>query len=464
MSNLFDEVNTLGTTENGMATNTTTTNACLDLFFQVGASRGRDISDKVKLAFKENEELALSIMLFARDIRGGLGERSTFRNNINSFTNIENASSMMDKIVELGRYDDLHVYIGTKHQNLMVKKISTALDQGNQLCAKWTPRKGKVFNLLCSYRKVPPKTLRKTLVALTDVVETKMCDGKWKNIEYDKLPSKAQSIYSTAFERHDPYGYREYSEALTDGKTKINANAVYPHDIYKALRNGGNTNVLSEQWNALPDYLENDKFSIIPVVDTSGSMECGINNDYSSKLSCLDVAVSLGMYVAERAKGIFKNEFITFSNTPKMQKIKGDNLLDKFNNLSRADWGMSTNLMATFDLILQTAKRAELKADDLPTHVLIMSDMEFDRCSMRNSNTAMEGIEERYKAAGYETPKLVFWNLNARNDNFPVRQGKEGTALVSGFSPALMKSILSGKSFNPVDIMLEAVNIDRYKL
>lgn len=93
-----------------------------------------------------------------------------------------------------------------------------------------------------------------------------------------------------------------------------------------------------------------------------------------------------------------------------------------------------------------------------------MSDMQFDACA-RFDDSAMKMIERKFTEAGYDLPKIVFWNLNA-HDNVPVKYDTRGVALVSGFSPAIMVGVLGGdtENFTPEAIMLKTVMVDRYNL
>jgi len=220
-------------------------------------------------------------------------------------------------------------------------------------------------------------------------------------------------------------------------------------------KSGANT-----QWNALPNYLEGNAERFLPVVDVSGSMCCPAGNN--PNVTCMDVAVSLGLYISERNVGPFKDAFVTFSDSPQLQILSG-NLQERYNQLSNADWAMSTNVEAVFRLILQKAKASNVSAEEMPTMILIMSDMEFNRGTRGNIGlSAQQMFEKMYAEAGYKMPKVVYWNIQSRNENFPVHFDKDGTALVSGFSPALLTNLLAGKDLSPVSMMLDVVNSARY--
>lgn len=465
MSKLYNAVHTaMNTTENGCLTHGSTLNACLDLFATIGASRGKNITPLFAKAFGEDPKTAMQILFWARDIRGGAGERQLFRDNVLSVVTPENVIAVIAKTVELGRWDDLHVFLGTRYEDLMVSFTADALETGHALTAKWQPRKGDMFNLLRKKMGKTPKELRKLLVTLSNTVEQKMSAKEWSEIDYEKLPSLASSRYMTAFHRNDATRYQAYKDALDKGVAKINAGAVYPYDIIKGGRYSGlNWSVANAQWNALPDYMQGKRSTVIPVIDVSGSMGCPVGGN--PNLTCLDVAVSLGLYVAERNQTEFKDQFITFSENPQLQKVTGT-LQNRLSSIYTAQWGMNTNINGVFDLILNAAKKHGLTQADLPEQILIFSDMEFDRCAMgAKSATAFDAAKQKFEAAGYTLPQLVFWNLNSRGDkNFPVQQHQTGALLVSGFSPALLKSVVGGVEHNPVQMMMEVVNVPRYTI
>jgi hypothetical protein len=458
-------------TENGMSTNTTSLNACVDLFFNIGAMRGQDknrLFANFSAAFVEDPTRAMKILFWARDIRGGAGERQIFRDLMKYLTenNVEALAKNLKYVPEFGRWDDLLVLEDTVLEFAAFDLIANALKDGNGLAAKWMPRKGLTSVKLRKHLGISPKEYRKTLVGLTNVVETLMCSGKWNEIEFGKLPSLASSRYQKAFGKNAYDKYTEYIQALQNGTAKINAGAVYPYDITKSL-NYGNSNVAVEQWKALPNYLEGTSERILPVVDVSGSM--GSPAGGNATVTCMDVAISLGLYISERNIGAFQDAFITFSSNPQLQFLRG-NLKERFQQLGQADWGMNTNIEKVFDLILDQAVKHNVHQSEMPTKVLILSDMQFDSATRSggwNSGsswnpTAQQMIERKFKDAGYETPTIVYWNIQSRGGDVPVAFDKQGTALVSGFSPAIMKSVLGGKSFTPIAIMDETILGERY--
>jgi hypothetical protein len=443
------------TTENGAKAFVSTLDSNLDLFFKIGASRGKDIIGAFVAALKEDQDKAIRIALWARDVRGGAGERQLYRDILKylAISDYALATKLVAKTVEVGRWDDLLVFHGTAVQVEAFNAIKAALASGDALCAKWMPRKGEVAAALRKHLEWSPKFYRKTLVALTQVVETAMCAKEWASIDYSKLPSVASARYQKAFGRNDQARYSEYIVALEKGEAKINAGAVYPYDVVKSLRTG-NARVADQQWKALPDYVGEGSF--LPVVDVSGSM--GVPVGGSAAVTCLDVAVSLGLYLADRNKSVFKDSFVTFSNSPTLQVLSGS-LSARYSSLSRAYWEMSTNISAVFDLVLNAAVNGKVAQSDMPSAILILSDMQFDACV--NGKTGYKDAKAKFKAAGYDVPNVVFWNLRA-SDNAPVKFDTSGTALVSGFSPAIMQSLLAGKDMTPLSMMDTVIMAERY--
>lgn len=460
MTRLVDALRTKNTTtENGMVTNSSSLNACVDLFFVIGAMRGQDVNrliTKFSKAFNESPITALRILFWARDARSGAGERKIFRNILTYLA--ENHSESLGKniqyIPEFGRWDDVLSLFGTKLEGQAKGLIEVALNNNDGLCAKWMPRKGKHAISLERHLGLSPKGYRKLLVDKTNVVETAMCSNQWSKITYDHVPSLAMSRYTKAFTKNDGVRFDEFKNSA---KT-IKAGALYPYDILKSLKFGGDKIVGIKQWESLPNYLTNTEERILPVCDVSGSMSTPAGKN--ENLTCMDVCVSLGMYISERNEGKFKDAFITFSTRPKLQYLNG-NIVDRMNQLESAEWGMSTDLEATFKLVLDQAIKHNLPENEMPTTILIMSDMEFNQATHSNE-TAMGMIESQYSEAGYTIPKIVFWNIQSRHDNIPVNFDKNGAALVSGFSPAILKSLLAGDDFTPVAIMNKTVNSERY--
>ena len=351
----------------------------------------------------------------------------------------------------------MFVFKTEKFKHLAYTLLGDALRAGNGLAAKWTPRQGPIAVEIRNFYGMTPKQYRKSLVALTNVVESKMCAKDWDSIEFGKLPSLASARYNKAFARNAAEAYSAYKARLVKGTDKVNASAVYPYDVIKTLRHGGDSVVADAQWASLPNYIGDA--SVMPLVDVSGSMSCPVGGN--ANLQCIDVALSLGLYCADKNTGVFKDTFLTFSAKPTAQVVKGT-LSQKMAQMESSDWGMNTNLHAAFDEILRIAVKGGVNASDMPKTLLILSDMQFDQC-VSYDDSAIQMIKRKYKDAGYTMPNVVFWNLNSR-DNVPVKFDKRGTALVSGFSPAVMKGILSGADMTPYGIMLATVDVPRYSV
>jgi hypothetical protein len=446
------------TTENGMPALHSSTNANVDLFFKIGASRGKDILSDFNIAFNENKELATRIALWARDIRGGAGERQIFRDILTwlEFNDINILLRVIPLIPVVGRWDDLLIFSTTRAKNAAFSEVYKAILNKNALCAKWMPRKGEVAIQLRNFLKMSPKQYRKTLVTLSSTVEQNMCSGTWNTINYSHVPSRAAKIYKSTFRLHDQERYDEYLQNLVSGTAKVNAAAIFPHEIvseFLHLEPALQEKVLLEQqWKALPNYLGND--SIFPMVDVSGSMLAG-------SPQAIDVAIGLGLYISEKNRGPFKDCILTFSESPKILKLSGD-LHNKVEILRTAEWGMNTDLTSAFMTLLQMAINNHVPEVDMPKTILVLSDMQFDASRNDLTDYAYEMIRKQYTNFGYTCPNIIFWNLYDRGGNIPVKFDQSGVAMVSGFSPSIMKSILSGSKFTPESIMLNTVGISKY--
>jgi hypothetical protein len=469
-------VNQEARTANGMKARKSTANACVDLFFKIGASRGKDITKDFVAAYVENKELALRIALWVRDVRGGAGEREIFRQILKYLDKHEpaDAARLLLKVPEVGRWDDIFVVESKSNRETAFTMLGDALRERNGLAAKWTPRKGQLAVDIRNFFGMSPKFYRKSLVEMTKVVEQDMCAKNWDVINFSHVPSVAHSRYKKAFFRNTQEYAKYVAELTKDPKdrnvnVKINAGAVFPYDVLKGVigsyqnnYNATELGALQAQWDAMENFIGDA--NVLPLVDVSGSMICKAGGPNSkSATSCADVAVSLGLYVADKNKGKFKDTFLTFSDNPELLHLKG-NIVQKVAQMVSSNWGMSTNLVKAMDKILKTAQDGNVPQEEMPEMLLIMSDMQFNQCA-KFDDSAMQMIARKYEAAGYELPKIVFWNLNAA-DNVPVKYDAVGVALVSGFSPAIMTAVLGGDpdKFTPEAMMLKAVMVDRYNL
>lgn len=449
--------------------NASSLSAIVDLFFKAGSSRGHNLVPSFQKALAENTDLGLRLALWTRDVRGGAGERKHFRDWLGALARSGHdplAMQLALRTPEVGRWDDLLVLIGTPLEVFAAELIGQALAEGNGLCAKWMPRKGETAARLRKLLGMSPKLYRKTLVGLSETVEQLMCAGKWDEIEFRKVPSVAFSRYARAFTRRVPEKFTGFVEKVEKGQEKINASAIFPVDIIKSLRAAARANysrpsdtvirAANEQWKALPNYMETSGARALVIADTSGSM-CGGGQ---GGVTPMDVCISLALYMSERMTGPFKDAFITFASRPTLQTVTGT-LYDRINQMERAHWEGSTDLGAAFKLILDTAVRHSLPQSEMPTVIFVVSDMAFNGCTRGHRD--FDHIKALYEKAGYAMPTLVFWNVND-SGNKPVSIHDKNTALVSGYSPAVAKSVFSCTDIDPLNLVLATLGSERYNL
>ena len=481
-------------TENGAAALKSTGSAVYDLFAMGAAYRTRSDSDVLYLftqAWNENPELALKCLFYLRDIRGGQGERRFFRVCMRWLAT--NAPKVylknLGNISEYGRWDDM-IYtmdasIETWTAAAALIKHQLALDCQSKtpsLLAKWMPSqnassqstKEMACRLACEL-KLTSRQYRKMLSGLRakiNVLERLMSANRWNEIDFDKIPSKAGLIYKNAFARRDIIA-KKYEHFAKDKDTKVNAAALYPYEIVdKAIPLYtwyGGFNVLSETdraminkyWENLPDYLNGADANILCVIDTSGSMTSA--DDTSVKP--IDVAISLGLYCAERNHGAFANHYISFASRPQLIETSGYDFVDKVQRIYKTNLVDNTNLEAVFDLLLNKVSSGRAKAEDLPSTIVVISDMQIDSAtryswSEKSAETEMEKIKAKWARMGFRCPKIVYWNVSARGDANIIDKGPD-VSFVSGFSPVIFKSVLTGKTGR--DLMLEVICGKRYE-
>jgi hypothetical protein len=465
-------------TLNGAKAYSSTLSRCLDLFGKIAACRN-DVAQAKRLfafAYKEDPETAIRILFWSRDIRGGQGERAVFRAIFQDLAQDYPAvaNKLISLIPEYGRWDDLLILetspvwdkaLSSIKEQLNRDKVSLASGESISLLAKWLPSinasskdSKRLGRKIAEYLGMTERQYRKTLSELRtriSIVEQAMCSKEWSAIDYSKVPSRAAFMYRKAFAKQDASRYQDYLNAVAKGEVKINAGTLYPYDIvneylYKGARND---KTIDLQWEALPNYMEGQEFNGLVVADVSGSM-------YGMPMA---VSISLAMYIAERnTSPVWKDKFLTFSARPELQSIVGATIGKRIENLSRAHWQMNTDLMAVFKTVLKAAEDNSLPAKDMPQKLIIVSDMQFDQACSSNKRTNFEQIQKLYRKSGYEMPQLVFWNVNSHS-NVPVQAHDTGTALVSGCSPSILKSVLTGNVITPVDVMRDAVYSDRYE-
>ena len=468
-------------TENFALTHRTTNSDCLDLFATAGALRNSDpteIQTRFMRAFSENKDLAVRIAFYARDVRGGLGERKFFRIILEWLA--KNSPSTITKnislISEYGRYDDLFALINTECESSAMNLIKSVLNEdlkseNPSLLAKWLPsinasdkttrlKAMKISKFLGMNYKNYRQTLSK-LRAKINILENNLREKDY-TFDYSKQPSKAMLKYRKAFIRNDNERYGEFLKKVSEGKTKLNTGTLAPYEIILPLVSWEEKNFSEDERNSLnATWKSQENFThcenALAVVDGSGSMY-----RIDGMLSPIAVAISLGIYFAERNSGTFKNHFITFSENPQLIEIKGNDIFEKVNYCRSFNEAANTDIQKVFELILKTAVKNNLPQNELPETLYIISDMEFDSCAENSDITNFEYAKKIFNEHGYKLPKLVFWNVDSRNLQQPVTMNEQGVILVSGTSPRIF-SMLTNGNITPEEYMLMILNSERYK-
>ncbi len=467
-------------TDNGAKAYKSTLDFNVDLFGKISASRENpdEITALYLNALEEDPETALRILFNSRDIRGGQGERKVFRHLLLN-TPLHFRSVIIPLVPIYGRWDDLFVLDGCLDWKRVLDFIASTLNADNDpevrkpsLLAKWMPSinasskvtkaLGRQFAKHLGLSEKEYRILLSNLRKKIELVEHKMCSNKWSEIDYSKIPSRAGLMYRKSFIKHDLERYNNFMRSAIKLENKVNASTLYPYDIAEkfGLNYFSSSNLdpteelaLEVMWQNLPDYMEGKTFNGLVVADTSGSMAG----------RPISVSVSLAMYIAERNSGVWKNKFITFSESPEIQTIVGETIGQKIRNLSKAEWGYNTDLIAVFKNILKAAKDDNVAPSDMPEKIFIVSDMQFDQACKSNKRTNFEQIKKNYAKYGYAVPQLVFWNVYGAS-NVPMTVHDTGTCLVSGCSPSVLKAVLQGDIISPLDIMRQAVYTERYDL
>ena len=446
----------------------TTFNKNLDLFTL--ATRYKRTDELISLfdkAYKENSEVAILNLLHILDIRGGKGERRVFNILFNHLCDVneELAKKVLYLIPDLGRYDYILKTEGTKLWPLTIDIIKSQLEADMKvdhpsLLAKWLPSvrthnvNNPLANKLAKELSITPKEYRKTLTALRNkinIVEHNLTNKDYESINYEEVPSVAMLRYHSAFLKHDEERFIEYNESLKNGTKKVNAGVLAPYQIIKqAIKRNPNKDLLNELWKNQTDVLEDNNQNVLVIADTSGSM-------WSDNELPISTALALAIYIAERNKGIFHNTFINFSDNPTFQYLKGESLSEKLAYIDIDNWGGTTNIDKALKMILN----ATLKSDksECPSHLVIISDMEFDRSIDRKPN--YKHWKDEYEKNGLTMPKVIFWCVSANQQGVPITRNVNNTCIISGFSQNVFKGILNIENYNPCDAMLEI--LERYK-
>ena len=493
---------TLINTENGALGYAFCRSALVDFFYRISSFRKASADEKTvafRKALAEDKDLGYRMLFFSRDARQGLGERQLFKDVFKSLDEAHQVA-LVKLVPEYGRWDDVMGLIldkgvpkGTRqaivdliHEQFNKDLADCKAGKPISLLAKWMPSVRKVAKDKVALAKffvrefgLQERDYRKALSALREhlkVVEKQMSARKWDAIDYEAVPSKAAKVYRGAFMKHDETRYREYLDKLEKGEVKVNASTLYPYEIVTAYRDAGGWShtignydkLLEAQWKALP-LPKGILGNAIVVRDGSGSM----TSQVSGKTTALDVATSLAVLMSEHLQGPFKDKFITFSARPKFIDLSGcDNLKQKLETTFGQDECSNTNVEATMDLILRAAVKNHLKQEEIPA-VVIVSDMEFDEArqqgyyynwteaKMANDQKVLfETIREKWNAAGYDLPKMVFWNVCSRTGAVPLQENPNGLLLVSGFSQNIL-DMLAGDG-TMMDVIKQKLNTERY--
>jgi hypothetical protein len=462
-------------TENGAVALGGTGSACLDFFGTAGALRKAKESRVCSLfaeAFLEDPLFATKIVFYARDIRGGLGERKTFRILLRYMAEKHPEALLpnLDLVGIFGRYDDLYCLIDTPLEDAMWAAMKAQFEEdlknlhaGNaiSLLAKWiktadaSSEKTRKLGILTAQRLGYPvyhfKRIVRSMRKQIRVVESLMSANRWEEIQYSEVPSRAMMIYRKAFLRHDEARFKEFTRKAISGEAKIHSGTLYPYDIVeKILYQKENSPVLEAQWKQLPDYVEKGT-NVVVMADVSGSM-------YGRPMA---TSIGLAIYFAERDTGEYHNLFMTFSGSPQIVALKGETLAQKIENVSKSAWGMNTSLELAFMRVLEIAVKGRVKKEEMPKSIIVISDMEIDACGDRDW-TFYEEMAVRYREKGYEIPNVVFWNVNSRHDIFHADKNRKGVQLCSGQSVTVFQQVLAYVGSTPMEMMKKVIDSERY--
>ena len=468
-------------TENGAVALNTTGDARLDFFGVAGSLRTAQKERIERLfaeAWKEDPLFATKIAFYARDVRGGLGERQTFRTLLQYMAKYhpEALRLNLDLIGVYGRYDDLYCLIGTPMEDEMWAAMKKQfeedrmnLEQGNaiSLLAKWiktadaSSEKTRKLGILTAqklgYSVYEFKRLVRAMRKQIGVVEALMSAGRWDEIKYSAVPSRAMMIYRKAFMKHDAERYNQFIRKAVTGEETVHSATLYPYDIVEKVMQMNwsgcrikEDDALEAQWRQLPDYVEKGTNAMV-IADTSGSM-------YGRPLA---TSVGLAVYFAERNTGPYHNMFMSFSGTSRIQVLKGDTLAQKIGSINMNDWMNNTNMQAAFQHILDIAVRYHVSADEMPKSLIVISDMEIDYCGDKDW-TFYEKMAQKFRNYGYQIPNIVFWNVASRHDVFHADKKRTGVQLVSGMSTSVFRQVMQCVGMNPVEAMEKIIGSDRY--
>lgn len=461
--------NTITNTKGGQYYETSF-DANLDFF--AGISRNNTalkIKDCFVKALSENNELALANLLYVLDIRGGKGERRIFKKCFVTLcnTNKDLALKVLKFIPSLGRYDYICHGLYTLINDEVVALIKEQLNKdmvtnSPSLLAKWLPSlrthntNNKQAKYLVKQLGISEKEYRvmlSTLRAKINIVEKNLTNKTFDNIKFNEVPSKAMLKYKNFFNDNLTEKYHEYLASLVKKESKVNTSGLFCYEIIKKVYefNHNDDILLDAMWKQQKDVLHGINKNILVVADTSGSMTIPNN---------IPIATSIGLalYTASHNTGVFKDHFITFSSRPKLQKVQGKTITEMVRNVDViVD---NTDIDKVFQLLLKTAEKHNLNDNDMPSHILIVSDMEFDAGVYSKEETNFKGWKKAFEEKGYKLPTIIFWNVAAHTNGLPATKYDNDVVMVSGFSTNILENIFTLENYNPVDCMLST--LDKY--
>jgi len=435
-------------------------NNLVDFFRSAAALRydtvhnGSIVNNLFVNAYNDNKEIACKLAFWLRNPRNGAGEKAS---SLSVFKLLENFSKEfildnLDNIVEYGYWKDLLVLLGEDKE--LVKYWAKKIYDKNRLACKWAPRlHSKYHNIAVMLRNelgFSNKVYRNYLKDNSFTIEQLITKKLWSEIEYSKVPSIAMKLYASKFQKYDAERFQAWKE---NKNVKANAGVLYPHDVIHMLNS--DEELANKLWENLPNFIkEGERF--LPLIDVSGSMQFYVTKN----IIAMDVAIALGLYLSEKNQSVFNNKFITFSAVPQLLNINGNTLSQKVNMIRQSDWGMNTNFEAAYKLILDHGIQNNVPQEEMPTMLIVLSDMQFDVAN--NKGLHFANIKAQFERHGYIAPKMIFWNLRDAQTGSPAKTSDSNVALVSGFSPSIIKPVLECEEISPFTILLKT--IESYKV
>jgi len=457
---------------------------CVEFFSKAGSiydndnyrfyGNNEDILSLFQRAWITNKEVAFKLLLWVRDCRGGAGNRSGFRKCIKWLANKPEDYKWVVENIKLipkyGRWDDMKSLFNTKVEKSAVYEWVEELLENNILAAKWANRKDIPLYLELKKASIVRNIgdFRRYLAKLRKdhIVESKMCSKNFNKINYENVPSVAMARYTNAFNTNDKDRFLSYKESLIKGNTKINADVLFPYDCVRTYENG-DRDIANAQFDALPNYMNDE--NVLVLADTSGSMCASIG---AGKITAYDVSRSLALYCSGKLpkENPFYKKFIQFKSESEFSDWEGLKFSDALNNhhiFNGACGG--TRIDKALNLILKTGKMFKVADVNMPSMLLICSDMQFS-VGISNNYVGQKGIKEQnieqlteiekclreFDKEGYTRPQIVYWNLVPYYGQ-PDTVDSKNVSLVSGFSPSILKSILACEYFSPVTVMMKTL-------